>query len=492
VRPLRIAFGRVAQETNSLSPVLTEVADFRRTHWFEGADLLERCASRFRREAPGFARNAELSGFVQRAQRLGVELVPLISAWAVPGGPLSAGALADLQDRLAEALAAAGPVDGVYLAMHGAMGAEGDRDPEATLLRALKRVADVPIAVSFDLHAHLTPEKVELARIVVGYQTNPHRDHARCGRRAADLLVRTLRDEIRPTSAYRILPMVLGGGTTLDFLEPMRSIYRRIAAMERSPGVLHAATFQCQLWNDSPRAGWAVKVITDGDAALAERLADELAERSWSVRDHLPPELPDPSEAIRRARAATWRRKLGVVCISDASDMVGAGAIGENTGVLEALLREGQGLRSYVPIRDAEVVAQLWDTPLGEGVTVDVGGKLAPELHAPVRVTGVLRARRETEAFGRALLLDLDHVQLVVTSAAPLAMKPSFFTDWGLSLRQADVVVVKSLFPFRLYFLAWNRLTIYAKTRGTTDFDAWKRITYARPVHPKDPVADWR
>lgn len=495
MKPVRIAFARVAQETNSLSPVPTEVADFERTHWFEGQALLARCTSRWKQEAPGFAFNAELSGFVQEAKRLGgVELVPLFSAWAVPGGKLSAAAVRYFVDRLAADLRAIGPVDGVMLSMHGAMGAYGTDDPEADMLRAVREVVgpDCAVAVTFDLHALVTAEKVALTDVIVGYQTNPHRDHAKCGRRAANLLVRQLRGEIALTTAWRRLPLVLGGGTTIDFLEPMRTIYRRIAAMERIPGVLGAWTYQCQLWNDAPHAGWVVYVATNGDPALADRLADELADMNWAVREQQPPVLPDPSEAIRMARAATWRRRAGVICISDASDMVGAGAVGENTALLKALIDEGQGLMTYAPVRDAEAVAELWDRAAGERVTVRVGGKLAPEWYAPLEVTGVLAQKRATDAFGRAVLLDLDHVKLVVTEAAPLAMKPAFYREWGLRIRDADICVVKSLFPFRLYFLAYNRLTIYAKTRGVTDFDVWRYIQYDRPVHPKDVVAGWR
>ena len=337
-----------------------------------------------------------------------------------------------------------------------------------------------------------TAEKVALADVIVGYQTNPHRDHASCGRRAANLMVRKLRGEIQLTTTWRRLPLVMGGGTTLDFLEPMRSIYKRIAEMERLPGVLGAWTYQCQLWNDAAHAGWVVYIATDGDRALAERLADELADMNWAVRHHQPPVLPTASEAIQAARAATWRRRLGVVCLSDASDMVGAGAVGENTALIRALLDEGQGLVSFAPVRDAEVVSALWDQTLGQQVTVRVGGKLAPEWYAPLEVTGVLQRKRDTAGFGRAVLLDLGHVKLVITEAAPLVMKPAFYQDLGLHLRDADICVVKSLFPFRLYFLAHNRLTIYVKTRGVTDFDAWRGIAYDRPVHPKDPVQSWR
>lgn len=493
-RPLRIAFGRISQETNSLSPVLSEVADFRRTHWMEGDDLLFRCRAPWRQEAPGMAYNAELSGFVQRAQReRDVVLVPLLSAWAIPGGPLSPDAFDALSQGLVDAVRRAAPLDGIMLSMHGAMGAVGHTDPEAVLLRRIREAApDARVAVTHDLHGHLTAEKVALTDVIVAYRTNPHRDHGRCGRAAADLLIRQLRGSSSPAVAWRVLPMLQGGGLNIDVLAPMRAIYARLAQMERRGEALTASIYQCHLWNDAPHAGWGVYVMTEADPAGAEALAHEICARLWAVRDQLPPDLPSASEAIRQAREAVWARRTGVVCISDASDLVGAGAPGESTGLLAALLALGRGLLCYAPIRDAEVVAALWDVGVGAEVSVDVGGKRAPALHRPVAVRGVLAGRRDTGAFGRAVLLDLGHVKLVVTEAAPLAMKPAFYQAFGLKIRHADIVVVKSLFPFRLYFLPYNRRTIYARTSGTTDFDAFKAIAYDRPVHPKDPVAHWR
>ena len=74
------------------------------------------------------------------------------------------------------------------------------------------------------------------------------------------------------------------GGKTIDFLAPMRGVFRKMAAAERAPGVLAASTFMVHPWNDNPALGWSTLVVTDGDHATADRIADELAELCWSVR----------------------------------------------------------------------------------------------------------------------------------------------------------------------------------------------------------------
>jgi microcystin degradation protein MlrC len=494
-RRLRIAFARIAQETNALSPVETTLRDFERTHFAEGDALLRSCQPGGE-EAPGFTKRAELAGFldaVREAKGVDIEPVPLFSAWAVPGGPLSRETYDGLRDRLTDGLRRAGDLDGVYLCLHGAMGVTGVRDPESALIRAAHEASGgKPIAVSHDLHANITSSRLSACDVLVGYRTNPHRDHASTGKNAGSILIRKLLGEVRPTTAWRSLPMLVGGGATVDVLPPMWPIFLRMRTMLRDPRVLHANVYMCHLWNDDPDLGWSTVVTTNNEPSLAEDLADELAERCWAVRDIQPPRFSPASEAISAAREASLSRKLGVVCLSDASDVVAAGGTGENTLLLAALLEEAQGLLSYVPLRDPEVVAALWGTPVGERVTVKVGGKLDPARNQALEVTGTVQRAQRMPGFERMIVLDLGHVRLVLVEGPALTMKPAFYEDVGLSVWRADIVVVKSFFPFRLFFLPMARKTIYVKTKGITDIDAAFGLTFNEPMHPVANVSDWR
>jgi len=492
----RIAFARLAQESNALSPVTSEIEDFERTHLVSGADLLRAC-SPGEREVRGFLRNAELSGFVRAAARHGdaFELLPVFSAWAVPGGPLSKAAFEHFADRLIEELRALLPLHGVFLSMHGALCVRDVDDAEGRLIQAVREVvgAGVPIAVTLDLHANLTARKVDGDTLLCAYRTNPHRDHARVGQRAGELLCQTVLGEIRPVTAWRTLPLVLGGGTTMDFLAPMRAIYAWMRKQERDPRVAYLSLFNCHLWLDHAEMGWATHVITNGDRALAEDLAEQLAELAWSVRHQQPPEFPSAERAIAMARDARIARSLGTVCMSDASDMVGAGGTGENTALLRAFLEHGADLRALLPLRDPWAIDALWPRKPGDPVSMSVGGRLDPTHNDPVEIRGTLRSHHEVEGFGRISVVDVGRLSLALTEGAAMVMQPRFYRQLGLSPRRADVVVVKSLFPFRLYFALHNRKTIYARTRGITDFDAGLRATtFACPVWPKDPVEDWR
>lgn len=487
----RLAYARINQESNAFSPLPTTLRDFERTHLVAGPDL-ERATRPFVSEVPGVTPWGELSGFRHALRKEDVELVPLLSAWAMPGGPLTEETFAGLRDRLVAALREAGDVDGVYLCLHGSMRAAGVADPEGALIAAVRaEIGKRPLAVSYDLHGLMTKAKAEIPDIVTAYRTNPHRDLPQVGMRTARLLLRAVRGEIRPRTAWRSLPMAFGGGLTIDFFEPMRSIFRRMKAMEKDPRVLYPSLFMVHPYTDAADLGWSTVVTTDGDADLAERLADELAELAWSVRDVPPPSLHEPREAIAFVRRARWARRTGCVFFTDVSDVVGAGGVGDNPNLLRALLEDAGDLTSYVPIRDPIAVAELWES-VGRRARARVGAAFTPGYGEPVSVEGRVLSRRQDPSHGRGVAMDLGSVKLVVTEEAPYTLYPSFYGDYGLRLRHADIVVVKSFFHFRIFHAPWLRRHLGVKTRGTTDMDLYEAVAHDGPIHPRDRVDDWR
>jgi microcystin degradation protein MlrC len=491
-RPLRIAYARINQETHALSPIETTIADFERDHYLVG-DALALACEKGQTEVKGFAKELELSGFMRAVEESGqtIEAVPLFSAWAIPNGPLTKECVFTLRDRLVDALRAAGPVDGVFLSLHGAMGSREVRDPETVFLRAVRDVVgDVPLATTYDLHGNLTKERIALTDVLVAYKTNPHRDHARIGKQAGRALIDHIVKKTKPTIGWRSLPMILGGGTTIDFLPTMRPVFARAKELEKDPRVIAASVFMCHPWNNDPGLGWSVAVVTDNDPVLADKLANELAEMCWSRKEKLPPTFYSPSAGIARAREMKFARKVGVITMSDASDVTSAGAPGASTKLVKALLDEGQGMRSYIAIRDPDAVEELFSQQTGDVVDVTIGGNIDP---ASPRLTlkGTLFSKSTQHGFERVAAVDMGHVVVCITEGPPLIMKPDFYKECGLSIWKADIVVVKNFFPFLLFYAPYNRYTIFVKTGGLTDFDSAHVLPFDGPIYPRDVVTDW-
>ena len=490
-RPIRLAFARVFHEANSFSPLVTERGDFERFHFIAG-DELARATAADGHELVGFLKNAELSGFVKAASAADVELVPLSSALAVPNGPLSMDAFNWLRRTLLKRISEAGQLDGMYLALHGSMRVVGlQESPEAVLLREVRAVlGDTPLVTSYDLHANLVPDLVSLCDGLVAYQTNPHRDLYRTGKRAGRLLRSLVRRQIRPTASWRKLPMVLGGGTTIDFLSPMRPIFWRLRMLERRPDVLAANLFMVHPYSDAADLGWAVHVLTDNDPALADRLADNLAELVWAVRKVPLPRMLSASEALQSVVKSRWSRALGTVCMVDMDDIVGTGAPGGNTRLLRDFIHAKTDLAIYVPLHDPALVEELWnetgDQPRAVTLRGTPGGD-QPELNWQARVA----SRRNTD-FGRTLLLEAGGIRVAVTQRPPCTIHPRFWRELGISPWKADAIVQKSLFHYRIFYAVVARGHLPIVSDGPSSLRRVGELPFSHPVWPRDNVADWR
>jgi microcystin degradation protein MlrC len=498
-RPLRIAYGRLFHEANARSPLRTERVDFERVHHLAGP-LLARATGLLGTELKSFMPHAELTGFRQAARLAGgVETVPLVSALAVPGGPLSRACFDALLGELLAAIRSAGPIDGVYLALHGSMQVEGlDEAPESRLLREVRALVglEVKIAVSYDLHANLSRGMVDPVDVLVAYRTNPHWDLASTGFRAGTRLIGVLRGRIRPVHAWRKLPMILGGGLTIDFLAPMRAVFRWMRALERDPRVVSASLFMVHPYTTAEHLGWAVHVCTDADPALANELADRFADRVWQERKARLPvmhSVEEGLEVVRRARRTWGLGLLGPSIFVDVDDIVGAGAPGGNTRLAAGLLAHARDLVSFVPVHDPTLAVELFDTPLGAERDVVLRG--TPGYGMPALPLRARVAARTTGDSARAVRLDVAHAEggtlhVVVTERPPLPIHPSFWRALGLSVRSAHVIVQKNFFHYRLFYPAFRHVGI--TSGGATSLEEVVRTRGVVPTEPASALRDWR
>jgi microcystin degradation protein MlrC len=270
-------------------------------------------------------------------------------------------------------------------------------------------------------------------------------------------------------------------------------VFRFLDKAERQKGVLSVSLFPVHIWLDDEELGWTSVAVTDGDEELAARTADRIADAAWSVRAVPHPRSYTAEEAVAQAKKRWLARNTGTLVICDVADAVGAGAPGENTWILKALLSGAPELVSYVPIRDAQAAQAAWGKAPGETVTVTVGGKLETTFNRPLVFTGQV-VRSSEGALGKTVVLRSRGVHLIVSELAPAAATPRFFTDLGLRPGRADVVVVKNLFPFRFNFLAVNRGTLDVETPGTSGVNVFE-LGYRnvpRPIYPLDDLESWR
>ncbi len=359
---MRIAVGGFHHETNTFAPTKASYADFERAGSWPGLT----------RGEPLFAAlagmNIPMPGFAVEARNQGHTLVPLLWCNASPSAHVTEDAFERITGMLVDDLRSAGPVDAVYLDLHGAMVTEHLQDGEGETIRRVRSIVgpSVPIVVSLDLHANTTPLMIEQSDALVAFRTYPHVDMAETGRRSAILLDRIAR-EGKPAKAYRQLPFLIPINWQCTMIEPAASIYRLLR--EREGGDVLSASFTPGFPPaDIHDCGPAVFAYAEHQAS-AERLVAELADeildregefegRRWSLDDAV-------QEAMRLAVTASRP-----VIIADTQDNPGGGGNGDTTGMLQALVRHGAKGAVLGLLCDPEVAEAAHAA--GEGATIEM------------------------------------------------------------------------------------------------------------------------
>ena len=372
---MRIGIASLSHESNTFASFATALDDFR---VLRGPQVVEHYRSTFH----------EVGGFVAGAEEYGYELVPLFGADATPSGTVEAEAYAALVDELLDTIRAALPLDGLLLALHGAMVAAGFPHADGETVRRVRALVgpEFPLFVTHDYHGNVPPQLVDDASALVIYKTCPHIDQRERGLQAAELLTRAARGEARPTSfiakpelVYNIAFHNTGGG-------PMKQVMDAAIELERQPGILAASVAAGYQYADVPWMGPSVVVVADGEPALAQREAQRLAELMWSTREELLPDMPRAAEAVRLAMTSAETP----ISLFELGDNIGGGSAGDATIILDELLRQGAD-GWVVALYDPEAVAACAAAGIGGRLTLPVGGKVDDQHGPTLTITGEVR-----------------------------------------------------------------------------------------------------
>jgi microcystin degradation protein MlrC len=489
--PLRVAIGQFMEESNTFVRQRADLEHFRATQLLYGAEIVERLRGT----------RAEVGGFLDTLAPAGVEVIPTVAANAVSSGPVTRALFEHVKDALLARLAGAGPVDGVLLALHGAMVLEDAPDGEGELLAAVRKAIGpaIPLVATLDLHATITPRMVQEADALVGYDTYPHIDLYETGAKAAALLLRAVRGEVHPVTLFARSPMLVPaeGMGTLD--QPMAGLMAEAKRLEKRPGVLAVSLFPVQPWLDIPETGFVVMAVADGRrrAAEIEPMVRQLCWQAWENRRRFTADLLPVDEAIRRALA----EEGGPFVLSESADSTGSGSPGDSAHVLGRLLALGVRERCLVTVVDAPAVARAIAAGVGTDVAATVGGTLEPRYNRPVALTGRVRILSDGRfvstdkktagvevQMGRAAVIEVGRIAILATERPAFTFDPALYRSVGLEPRDAKIVVVKSPLQFRDGYGAFARACWVVDTPGpsTARLERLDWRHRSRPLFPFD------
>jgi microcystin degradation protein MlrC len=485
---MKVLVGGIYHESHSFSNVPTDLSTFRKVLLLEGQAVIDTLAET----------TSEMSGFIKGAKRFGLDLVPTVWAWGTSTGPVQAKTLEYLLEEVRARLRAAGPVDGVLFALHGALIAEQALDGDGYILTQLRTMVTdaVPIVVTVDLHANLSQLMVEMADAILGYDTYPHIDQVERGLEAAELLVETIRGRIKPTMVLVKPPLITVPNKQRSDERPMKDLLSLAHAEEKN--VLSVTISGGFAYSDVPEIGSSVLVITDNHPELAAKVAEKIADRMWTVREQFTPNLPSVSEAVRAALSSeTWP-----IILADVGDNIGAGTPGDSTFLLRELLDQN-AQEAVVIIADPQSVAMAIDAGLGSSVKLAVGGKCDSYHGEPVEITGtvelitdgVFRNRGHMrdgilEHMGRTVVIKTTGVTLVLTEIKMPPWNLEQLRSVGISPESVRIIALKSAVAFRAAYEPIARKIIEVNTPGLSSVDL-SRFDYKnirRPIYPIDEI----
>ena len=484
----RVVIAECKQEVATFNPVRSNYADFviRR-----GEELLEYHSSA--REEVGGA-----LGVLKTHEDCRV--VPTYSAKAITsGGLLGAADSSRIVCEFLESLANAGPVDAAYFALHGAMAAEGEDDPEGLLLSESRKILgdDVPIVASLDLHAILTDRMLECSDALVAYQTYPHVDFAQTGARAANLLLAILSGDARPVTARVRIPMLVRGDELITETGSFGQVIQCAKEFERLEEGLSAGVIIGNPFTDVPDLRSNSFAVANGDPQVAAQHAITLARKMWARRHGMQATLTDLDESVSMAAKTN-----GTAVLMDAADATSSGASGDSNSIIRAAEEQGFSGSLLAPIVDASAVRGAFAAGVGGKVRIELGGTLDALRFRPLPVQGRVKllsdGRFRSESFhsdcnaGPTAVVESGRRVFVVTSRAVNLYDRALFLAHGQDPRSFDLVVVKSPHCEPHMYQQWCSLLVNVDAPGATsaNLQSLGHANCPRPIFPLDEMPD--
>ena len=497
--PFHVLTGAFVHESNTFKKGETSLQDFRD----DVLDLGQAAIDRF-----GDV-NDELAGFLDAGRAAGWKVTHTVSAHATPGAVVSQEAFDHIAGLICNAAAEhRDTLDGILLSLHGSMVPSFCEDGEGELLRRLRAIVgpDMPIAVTLDLHAMVTPAMVEQAQILVSYKTYPHVDMRQIGRQAGDLLDATMRGAVKPRTLRVHVPMLDEANAGRTDVPETAALYAAAAAHEAEPGILAVSINAGFSEADITEMGPTVLVTHDkGHEARAAEIASGLARRIWDGRGKVANTFLTPDQAAAEAR--DFDPAQGPLVIADYADNPGAGAYGDATALLQALLKAGAAPGAFAPMIDPEAAAILHRHKVGDIVTLEIGGKCDPTFGGgPLRLTGEIVHLSDgtytgdgpilggiTHSFGPTAVLRVLGIDILLVTLPGQMLDLQQVRTFGIEPARLRFLVVKSMQHFRAAFEPVSGKVIVCDTGALATPQAHLR-PYARvrrPVWPLDKDASF-
>ena len=363
----RVALAGFLHETNTFAPTKARMDDFVQGGGYmpfaRGQALIDQ----------GRDINLGIGGAIKFGESGNWDMVPILWAGAIPSAHVCKNAFELITTEIISGIVAAGPLDGIFLDLHGAMVAEHEDDGEGCLLMRLRDAVgpDVPIVAALDLHGNITRDMVDAADVLVGFRTYPHVDMALTGTRAAAQLDKLMARGAPFAKAFRRLPFLVPIAWQSTRAQPGQGIYDLVSRAETGQ-VASTSFFFGFPAADFPGCG--PTVVCYGETQLAADGAADTIERAvLAAEPALAGQTYDPDEGVIKAMRIAQKATRPVI-IADTQDNPGAGGDSNTTGMLRALVRQDAQRAALGNMVDPTAAAKAHDAGVGAHIDIALGG----------------------------------------------------------------------------------------------------------------------
>jgi len=487
---MKILIGGCQQEISTFNPVPCE---------YEFFDYLRGDEIRVTHEG----KDSQIGGaLIELKSAFGddLEVIYTYDAEGTAAGPLRHSAFIRIAEEFLEPLKEhAGKIDGVYFSMHGAMGTTELDDPEGYLLEEARKILgdEVPIVITMDLHGILTAKMLENINGLASFHTYPHVDFHDTGKRAARMLTRILKDGVNPVVARVRVPAIVRGNELITAKGAFGAQIRYAKKLHENQEILSAGFLICNPFTDVPELSSQAYVFTDGNQALAEEHALQMANDFWPNRSIMQGQFMSLEESVAKGASMT-----GPIAFTDAADAPSSGSSGDSNSIISEMVITNYPHSILAPIVDPAAAAKAHELGVGATFTMGIGGAHDPQF-IPLKLDWTVKSltdgtyKCETWKYeptiGPTAVLKSGNLTLVVTTETVMLVDRGLFFKAGLDPQDFHSTIVKSPHCEPAFFDDWVEENFNVDAPGATsaNLQTLGHTVCTRPIYPLELDAEF-
>ena len=486
---MKIGILSVFHETNTFSPIPTDIDDFKKSIWLTGPEIIKTFEGT----------RTPIGGFLEIIRERGYEAIPLFAAHATPAGVVKHRVFQEIRLSVRKQLEDHPEIDAIALELHGAHIVEGIEDPEAILCAEIRElIGEKPLAVVTDFHANMTPERLKSATIWSGYRTNPHVDTYEAAVRTLENLFFYIDSNEKPEFSFVRVPVIFPPISQSTGDAPFKGIIEKAKELQEKFELRDLIVHGGYSYSDIPYAGMSFTALGDSKDRVKRELALlELAKLAWESKSMVTQESVDIDRVMQLVSSGARDNKK--YAIADTSDNINGGSAGDSTHVLAPLL--GSGLKVLTTICDPAAIDVLDGVKISESIDLSLGGYSHPTVGSPLNVSAQLMWKGNGEyvhegrmnhgasySIGKAAWVRVNTVDILIQSFAQQPNDLAQFKIAGINPTEYAVVLLKGAAALRANWQSLVDEFVNASSPGITDcvLERLNYVNLANNVWPLD------